>query len=229
MCQHIPKVAAAARDESLKVVTSLRALQPAYRDLNVFVVDAVANSKRSVSDIIFEFHTQVADSKEQYLRSAIQNETKILQKIGSSSMSDESCLSLLRTKVDLDVLLAGIKFSTCIVEIDDQLNEQIAKVYGELDGSSGSPTKNSIYQAFRGLNIFQDPQAIDIKLQEKLEELKKLPTELTDTFQGYVKDFRSQLVPIVAKYKGCLKANDDLLSEAFGITSKQLSVLCEGK
>lgn len=222
-------MAAAARDESLKVVTSLRALQPAYRDLNVFVVDAVANSKRSVSDIIFEFHTQVADSKEQYLRSAIQNESKILQRIQSSSASDEGCLSMLRGKVDLDVLLAGIKFSTCIVEIDDKLNEQITKVYDELDENSGSPTKNSIYQAFRGLNIFQDPQAIDKKLQEKLRELQLLPTELTEELKGYVKDFRSQLVPIVAEYKGCLEDNDELLSQAFGIISKQLAVLCEGK
>lgn len=220
---------AAQREDSLNVVSTLRQVQPAYRDLQNFVVAVVSNAKINSSDVIFAFHEEVSLAKESFLRSAIGQESGALYQInGQNQNLDESCLSLLRSSVQVNINLAGVSFSNCITAVDGRLNAEISQIYQELELNEGSFVNISIYDVFRGQNIFMNPQAITELLQEKLAQLQQSPTGLVTELSELVDGFRSRLDIVRTNYRQCLTANDQLLQTAVNTVLVQLQQICQG-
>lgn len=220
---------AAQREDSLNVVSTLRQVQPAYRDLQNFVVAVVSNAKINSSDVIFAFHEEVSLAKESFLRSAIGQESGALYQInGQNQNLDESCLSLLRSSVQVNINLAGVSFSNCITAVDGRLNDEISQIYQELELNEGSFVNISIYDVFRGQNIFMNPQAITELLQEKLAQLQQSPTGLVTELSQLVDGFRSRLDIVRTNYRQCLTANDQLLQTAVNTVLVQLQQICQG-
>lgn len=220
---------AAQREDSLNVVSTLRQVQPAYRDLQNFVVAVVSNAKINSSDVIFAFHEEVSLAKESFLRSAIGQESGALYQInGQNQNLDASCLSLLRSSVEVNIHLAGVSFSNCITAVDGRLNAEISQIYQELELNEGSFVNISIYDVFRGQNIFMNPQAITELLQEKLAQLQQSPTGLVTELSQLVDGFRSRLDIVRTNYRQCLTANDQLLQTAFNTVLVQLQQICQG-
>lgn len=220
---------AAQREDSLNVVSTLRQVQPAYRDLQNFVVAVVSNAKINSSDVIFAFHEEVSLAKESFLRSAIGQESGALYQInGQNQNLDESCLSLLRSSVQVNINLAGVSFSNCITAVDGRLNAEISQIYQELELNEGSFVNISIYDVFRGQNIFMNPQAITELLQEKLAQLQQSPTGLVTELSQLVDGFRSRLDIVRTNYRQCLTANDQLLQTAVNTVLVQLQQICQG-
>lgn len=220
---------AAQREDSLNVVSTLRQVQPAYRDLQNFVVAVVSNAKINSSDVIFAFHEEVSLAKESFLKSAIGQESGALYQInGQNQNLDESCLSLLRSSVEVNIHLAGVSFSNCITAVDGRLNAEISQIYQELELNEGSFVNISIYDVFRGQNIFMNPQAITELLQEKLAQLQQSPTGLVTELSQLVDDFRSRLDIVRTNYRQCLTANDQLLQTAVNTVLVQLQQICQG-
>lgn len=220
---------AAQREDSLNVVSTLRQVQPAYRDLQNFVVAVVSNAKINSSDVIFAFHEEVSLAKESFLRSAIGQESGALYQInGQNQNLDESCLSLLRSSVEVNIHLAGVSFSNCITAVDGRLNAEISQIYQELELNEGSFVNISIYDVFRGQNIFMNPQAITELLQEKLAQLQQSPTGLVTELSQLVDGFRSRLDIVRTNYRQCLTANDQLLQTAVNTVLVQLQQICQG-
>lgn len=220
---------AAQREDSLNVVSTLRQVQPAYRDLQNFVVAVVSNAKINSSDVIFAFHEEVSSAKESFLRSAIGQESGALYQInGQNQNLDASCLSLLRSSVEVNINLAGVSFSNCITAVDGRLNAEISQIYQELELNEGSFVNISIYDVFRGQNIFMNPQAITELLQEKLAQLQQSPTGLVTELSQLVDGFRSRLDIVRANYRQCLTANDQLLQTAVNTVLVQLQQICQG-
>lgn len=220
---------AAQREDSLNVVSTLRQVQPAYRDLQNFVVAVVSNAKINSSDVIFAFHEEVSSAKESFLRSAIGQESGALYQInGQNQNLDESCLSLLRSSVQVNINLAGVSFSNCITAVDGRLNAEISQIYQELELNEGSFVNISIYDVFRGQNIFMNPQAITELLQEKLAQLQQSPTGLVTELSQLVDGFQSRLDIVRTNYRQCLTANDQLLQTAVNTVLVQLQQICQG-
>lgn len=220
---------AAQREDSLNVVSTLRQVQPAYRDLQNFVVAVVSNAKINSSDVIFAFHEEVSLAKESFLRSAIGQESGALYQInGQNQNLDASCLSLLRSSVEVNIHLAGVSFSNCITAVDGRLNAEISQIYQELELNKGSFVNISIYDVFRGQNIFMNPQAITELLQEKLAQLQQSPTGLVTELSQLVDGFRSRLDIVRTNYRQCLTANDQLLQTAVNTVLVQLQQICQG-
>lgn len=220
---------AAQREDSLNVVSTLRQVQPAYRDLQNFVVAVVSNAKINSSDVIFAFHEEVSLAKESFLRSAIGQESGALYQInGQNQNLDASCLSLLRSSVQVNINLAGVSFSNCITAVDGRLNAEISQIYQELELNEGSFVNISIYDVFRGQNIFMNPQAITELLQEKLAQLQQSPTGLVTELSQLVDGFQSRLDIVRTNYRQCLTANDQLLQTAVNTVLVQLQQICQG-
>lgn len=220
---------AAQREDSLNVVSTLRQVQPAYRDLQNFVVAVVSNAKINSSDVIFAFHEEVSSAKESFLRSAIGQESGALYQInGQNQNLDASCLSLLRSSVEVNIHLAGVSFSNCITAVDGRLNAEISQIYQELELNEGSFVNISIYDVFRGQNIFMNPQAITELLQEKLAQLQQSPTGLVTELSQLVDGFQSRLDIVRTNYRQCLTANDQLLQTAVNTVLVQLQQICQG-
>lgn len=220
---------AAQREDSLNVISSLRQVQPAYRDLQNFVVSVVSNAKINSSDVIFAFHEQISSSKESFLRSAIGKEASTLYQInGQNQNLDASCLNLLRSSIEVNINLAGVSFSNCITAVDGRLNAEISQIYRELELNETSFVNISIYDVFRGQNIFMNPQAITELLQAKLAQLQQSPTGLVAEMSQLVDGFRGRLDLVRAGYGQCLNANDQLLQSAVNTVLVQLQQICQG-
>uniref|UniRef100_A0A8D8FJ30 (northern house mosquito) hypothetical protein n=1 Tax=Culex pipiens TaxID=7175 RepID=A0A8D8FJ30_CULPI len=220
---------AAQREDSLNVISSLRQVQPAYRDLQNFVVSVVSNAKINSSDVIFAFHEQISLSKESFLRSAIGKEASTLYQInGQNQNLDASCLNLLRSSIEVNINLAGVSFSNCITAVDGRLNAEISQIYRELELNETSFVNISIYDVFRGQNIFMNPQAITELLQAKLAQLQQSPTGLVAEMTQLVDGFRGRLDLVRAGYGQCLNANDQLLQTAVNTVLVQLQQICQG-
>lgn len=222
-------VAAAQREQSLNVIDNLRQVQPAYRDLQNFVIAVVSNAKINSSDVIYAFHSEIALAKDSFLRSAISHEASTLYQInGQNANLDSSCLNLLRSSVEVNINLAGVSFSNCINTVDQRLSAEIAQIYTELDVNESSFVNISIYDVFRGQNIFSNPQAIIELLQAKLAQLQQSPTGLVAELASLVDSFRSRLEVVRSNYRQCLTVNDQLLQTAINTVLAQLQQICLG-
>lgn len=220
---------AAQREESLNVISSLRQVQPAYRDLQNFVVSVVSNAKINSSDVIFAFHEEISSSKESFLRAAIGKEASTLYQInGQNQNLDTSCLNLLRSSIEVNINLAGVSFSNCITAVDGRLNAEISQMYRELELNETSFVNISIYDVFRGQNIFMNPQVIIELLQAKLAQLQQSPTGLVAELSQLIDGFRGRLDLVRATYGQCLNANDQLLQTAVNTVLVQLQQICQG-
>lgn len=219
----------AQREDSLNVVNSLRQVQPAYRDLQNFVVAVVSNAKINSSDVIFAFHEEISSVKENFLKSAIRQESTALYQInGQNPNLDASCLNLLRSSVEVNINLAGVSFTNCITAVDGRLNAEISQIYQDLELNEGSFVNISIYDVFSGQNIFLNSQVILERLQAKLVQLQQSPTGLVAELSQRVDDFRDRLDEVRDDYSQCLTVNNQLLQTAYSTVLVQLQQICQG-
>ncbi|XP_055541298.1 uncharacterized protein LOC129727463 [Wyeomyia smithii] len=222
-------LAVAQRETSLSVIDSLRQVQPAYRELQNYVVAAVANAKLNSSDVIYDFHGEIFVAKDNFLRSAVNLEANTLRHIdGQSSETDSSCLGFLRSSIDVNINLAGVSFTNCINVVDTKLKAEIDQVYSHLELNETSFLDISLYDVFRGQNIFVNPQAIIDLLQAKLGQLQQSPTGLIAELSALVDDFRARLDVIRGSYRQCLTVNDQLLQTTINTILIQLQQICMG-
>ncbi|XP_058446239.1 uncharacterized protein LOC131427244 [Malaya genurostris] len=222
-------VTAAQREDSLRVLDSLRQLQPAYRDLQNFVVSAVANAKLNSTAAIYDFHNEIFEAKDNFLRSAINLESNTLRHInGQTSDIDGSCLEFLRSSVDVNINIAGVAFTKCIDAVDARLNAELDQVYEDLLFNESTFVNTSIYSVFRGQNIFVNPQNIIELLQSNLLQLQQTPDNLVAELALVVDGFRARLDVIRGNYRQCLTVSDQILQTTTNTVLIQLQQICLG-
>lgn len=222
-------LASAQRDDSLKVVETMALLPEAYRELQKFVVSAVADAKHNSSDVIYEFHREVYLAKDTFLRSAISLEMNTLYHLNNQPLQvDASCLSLLRSSADLNLQVSGVGFTNCILDVDARLNAEIQQVFNQLQLNESAYIQFSLYDAFAGRNIFQNPQDINDQLYLKLAQLQQTPTELVTQLSALVTDFRTRLEVARATYRQCLTVNNQVFQTAVDLILIQLQQICKG-
>lgn len=222
-------LALAQREDSLKVVEVMSLLPSAYRDLQKYVVSAVADAKYNSSDAVYEFHSEVYLAKDTFLRSAINLELNTLFQLNNQPLQvDAGCLSLLRSSADLNLQVSGVGFTNCIVDVDARLNAEVQQVYNQLQLNESAYVQLSLYDAFVGRNVFQNPQDISDQLLLKLDQLKQEPTELVTELSALVTDFKARLDVVRATYRQCLTVNNQVLQTAVDLILIQLQQVCKG-
>ncbi|XP_062551264.1 uncharacterized protein LOC134216382 [Armigeres subalbatus] len=222
-------LASTQREDSLNVVDVMSLLPTAYRDLQTFVISAVADAKHNSSDAIYDFHREVYLAKDTFLRSAVNMEVNTLYQLNNQPLQvDAGCLTLLRGSADLNLQVSGVGFTNCIVEVDSRLNEEIQQVYDQLQVNESSYVQFSLYDAFVGRNIFQNPQDITDQLYLKLAQLQQTPTELVAQLNSLVSDFRLRLDVARSTYRQCLTVNNQVLQTANDLILIQLQQICRG-
>lgn len=222
-------ITSAQREESLSVVETMALLPAAYRELQNYVVSAISNAKHNSSDAIYEFHNEVYVAKDTFIRSAINLEITTLNHLNNQEVSvDNGCLNLLRSSVDLNLQVSGVGFTNCIVDVDARLNAEIKQIYGQLELNESSYIQFSLYDAFAGRNIFQNPQDIKDQLLIKLAQLQQTPTELVTQLNALIQDFRTRLDVVRATYRQCLTVNNQVYQTAVDLILIQLQQVCKG-
>lgn len=222
-------ITSAQRDESLSVVETMALLPAAYRELQNFVVSVVSNAKHNSSDAIYEFHNEVYLAKDSFIRSAINLEMATLTHLNNQGAQvDNSCLNLLRSSVDLNLQVSGVGFTNCIVDVDARLNSEIQQIFEQLQFNETAYIQFSLYDAFVGRNIFQNPKEIQEQLYQKLAQLQQTPTELVTQLSALVNDFRLRLDVVRAAYRQCLTVNNQVFQTAVDLILIQLQQVCKG-
>ncbi|EAA12626.3 AGAP007745-PA, partial [Anopheles gambiae str. PEST] len=217
------------RETSLRVIDALRDLHPAYKQLRDVVVQAVAGAKLNSSEVIFKFNIDIASRKESFMQTAIKTEANVLRQVNGQSINiDTSCLGFLRQSIDVNMNLAGVSFTNCLNNVDASLASEITRVYAELQVNETSFVNLSVYDVFRGQNVFVNPQTIVDRLVEKLSSLQQAPTELTEELTLLVEAFEGRLGEVRAAYTSCLTMNDQLLQTTLGTVLTQLQQICLG-
>uniref|UniRef100_A0A4Y0BPF4 Protein TsetseEP domain-containing protein n=1 Tax=Anopheles funestus TaxID=62324 RepID=A0A4Y0BPF4_ANOFN len=222
-------VTLAQRETSLRVIDALRELHPAYRELRDVVVNAVAGAKLNSSEVVYKFNVDIASRKESFMQTAIKAEANVLRQVNGQSISvDTSCLGFLRQSVDVNMNLAGVSFTNCLNNVDASLSTEITRVYNELQVNETSFVNLSVYDVFRGQNVFVNPQTIVDRLVEKLSSLQQAPAELTEQLSQLVDAFEGRLGDVRAAYTSCLTMNDQLLQTTLNTVLQQLQQICLG-
>uniref|UniRef100_A0A675B3C1 Secreted protein n=1 Tax=Anopheles darlingi TaxID=43151 RepID=A0A675B3C1_ANODA len=222
-------VTLAQRETSLRVIEALREVHPAYRELRNYVVNAVAGAKLNSSEVVFKFNVDIAERKESFLQSAIKAESGVLRQVnGQSPEVETTCLSFLRQSVDVNMNLAGVSFTNCLNNVDAALSEEVVRIYTELQVNETSYVNLSVYDVFRGQNVFVNPQTIVDRLLEKLSALQQAPVELSLELAELVDAFEARLGDVRAAYAGCLSLNDKLLEQTLNTVLVQLQQICLG-
>lgn len=219
----------AQREDSLNVVDVMGLIPTAYRELQTYVISAVANAKHNSSDAIYDFHREIYEAKNTFLRSAINIESATLYHLNNQpSQLDAGCLNLLRSSTDVNLQVSGVGFTNCIVDIDARLNAEIQQIYSALNVNESAYVQFSLYDAFAGRNIFQNPQDISDQLYLKLAQLQQIPTELVAQLSTLVSDFRLRLDVARSSYRQCLTVNNQVLQTANDLILIQLQQICKG-
>uniref|UniRef100_A0A182MTU3 Protein TsetseEP domain-containing protein n=1 Tax=Anopheles culicifacies TaxID=139723 RepID=A0A182MTU3_9DIPT len=222
-------VTLAQRETSLRVIDALRELHPAYKELRDVVVNAVAGAKLNSSEVVYKFNVDIASRKESFMQTAIKAEANVLRQVNGQSISvDTSCLGFLRQSVDVNMNLAGVSFTNCLNNVDASLSTEITRVYNELQVNETSFVNLSVYDVFRGQNVFVNPQSIVDRLVEKLSSLQQAPVELTEELSLLVDAFEGRLGDVRAAYISCLTMNDQLLQNTLNTALLQLQQICLG-
>lgn len=222
-------ITSAQREDSLSVVETMALLPAAYRELQNFVISVVSNAKHNSSDAIYEFHNEVYLAKDTFVRSAINLELSTLNHLNNQDAEvDNGCLNLLRNSVDLNLQVSGVGFTNCITDVDVRLNAEVQKIYNQLQLNESAYVQLSLYEAFIGRNIFQNPQEIQDQLHVKLAQLQQTPTELVAQLGALVTDFRSRLDVVRATYRQCLTVNNQVYQTAVDLVLIQLQQVCKG-
>uniref|UniRef100_A0A182JQM4 Protein TsetseEP domain-containing protein n=1 Tax=Anopheles christyi TaxID=43041 RepID=A0A182JQM4_9DIPT len=222
-------VSLAQRETSLRVIDALRELHPAYKQLRDVVVQAVAGAKLNSSEVVYKFNIDIASRKETFMQTAIKTEASVLRQVNGQGVSiDTSCLGFLRQSIDVNMNLAGVSFTNCLNNVDASLASEITRVYAELQVNETSFVNLSVYDVFRGQNVFVNPQTIVDRLVEKLSSLQQAPVELTEELAQLVDAFEGRLGDVRAAYTSCLTMNDQLLQTTLGTVLTQLQQICLG-
>uniref|UniRef100_A0A182QV91 Protein TsetseEP domain-containing protein n=1 Tax=Anopheles farauti TaxID=69004 RepID=A0A182QV91_9DIPT len=225
----VVNVSQAQRETSLKVVDALRDLHPAYQQLRDLVVNAVAGAKINSSEVIYNFNMEIASRKESFLQTAIQSEANVLRQVNGQAVTvDTSCLGFLRQSVDVNMNLAGVSFSNCLNNVDASLSSEVARIYTELQVNETSFVNLSVYDVFRGQNVFVNPQTIVDRLVERFSSLQQAPVELVGELTELVDAFAARLGGVQAAYSSCLSINDQLLQNTLSTALQQLQQICLG-
>uniref|UniRef100_A0A182Q6L8 Protein TsetseEP domain-containing protein n=1 Tax=Anopheles farauti TaxID=69004 RepID=A0A182Q6L8_9DIPT len=218
------------REPSIEVLTALKELQPRYREIQDFVINRLTDARLNSSQVIFNFHTDVIDSKDRYVRATIDEEDQLVGILERQPEAiDRTCLGFVRSSVDMNVNLVGVSYTNCIVRVDDALAGIVADFYQTIQADETQYTGSDLFGAFRGENIFHAPDSIVQKLTEKLEELRDNPTYIATELFDMIVEFEVELGQVKEGYDGCLESGTQLLRNALDIARTQVVQVCQGQ
>uniref|UniRef100_A0A182PCX0 Protein TsetseEP domain-containing protein n=1 Tax=Anopheles epiroticus TaxID=199890 RepID=A0A182PCX0_9DIPT len=218
------------REPSLEVMSALKELQPRYREIQDYATNRLTEARLNSSQVIFNFHTDVITSKDEFVRSTIEEELGVLTILDRQPESvDRTCLGFVRSSVDMNVNLVGVSYTNCIVRVDDSLAGIVQEFYQTIQQDETVYTGSGLFGVFRGENIFHAPASLMQKLTEKLEELRENPTFIATELFDLIVEFEQELKEVKTDYDGCLESGMQLLQSALEIARAQVAQVCQGQ
>ncbi|KFB49643.1 hypothetical protein ZHAS_00017662 [Anopheles sinensis] len=218
------------REPAIEVMNALRELQPRYREIQDFVINRLTEARLNSSQVIFNFHNEVIDSKDQFVRRAIAEEQGVLTIVDRQLESvDRTCLGFVRNSVDMNINLVGVSYTNCITRVDDSLAGIVMDFYRTIQADETQYSGASLFDVFRGENIFHTPGNLVEKLNKRLEELRENPSYIANELFDVITEFEDELHEVKDEYDGCLGSGTQLLLSTLDIARMQIVQVCQGQ
>uniref|UniRef100_A0A182IZ49 Protein TsetseEP domain-containing protein n=1 Tax=Anopheles atroparvus TaxID=41427 RepID=A0A182IZ49_ANOAO len=223
-------VAMGQREPAIEVMNALRELQPRYREIQDFVINRLTEARLNSSQVIYTFHSEIIDSKDKFVRSAIAEEQGVLTILDRQLESvDRTCLGFVRSTVDMNINLVGVSYTNCITRVDDSLAGIVAEFYRTIQQDESQYTGGGLFDVFRGENIFHAPSTLVEKLNKRLEELGQNPTYIASELFDLITEFEEELHTVKDVYDGCLGSGTQLLLATLDLARTQIVQVCQGQ
>lgn len=218
------------RENSLLVIETMREIQPLYKQLQDYVVNQLSEAKLNSSNLVYQLHSDVIETKESFVLAAIDEERQVHEIIAYQPSSvNPMCLELIRMSSDVNVNIAGISFTNCMVQVDNSFNGTLGRFYDLLQGGETLHSVSALFDVFEGENIFQNPEGIIEKLNIRMEELMKDPEFIASELLDHVEEFEKELDELKEHYKVCLDDGVKLLLVALDLARTQVVQVCFGQ
>uniref|UniRef100_A0A182JQM3 Protein TsetseEP domain-containing protein n=1 Tax=Anopheles christyi TaxID=43041 RepID=A0A182JQM3_9DIPT len=218
------------REPTIEVMEALKELQPRYREIQDYAINRLTEARLNSSQVIFNFHSDIIISKDQFVRETIEEELGVMTILDRQPEAvDRTCLGFVRSSVDMNVNLVGVSYTNCIVRVDDSLADIVQEFYTTIQQDETQFTGSGLFGVFRGENIFHTPANLMQKLAEKLEELRENPTFIATELFDMIVEFEQELKQVKTGYDGCLESGMQLLQSALEIARTQVTQVCQGQ
>ncbi|EAT33958.1 AAEL013779-PA [Aedes aegypti] len=218
------------RENSLQVIETMRELQPLYKQLQDHIVNQLSEAKLNSSSLVYQLHSDVIETKENFVVAAIDEERQVHDIISHQpSTVNAMCLNFIRMSAEVNVNIAGVSFTNCMVQVDNSFNETLGQFYDLLQAGETLHSVSALFDVFEGENIFHDPDSIVEKLNARMEELVKDPEFIATELLDHVEEFEKELDELKEHYKVCLDEGVKLLVTALDLARTQVVQVCLGQ
>ncbi|XP_055644530.1 uncharacterized protein LOC129780366 [Toxorhynchites rutilus septentrionalis] len=226
-------IISAHRQRTYDALEKLKEAQNEFNDFREYVNFEVTNAKHNSTETLVRFYSTVLQFKELYLQHAIWKEEETLYQIQSQTLYpstnlDYTCLDFTRVLVEDNMNVAGVQFTHCILDVDEQIKAELTRVLGEMRHDSEVAMMNAL-GSLNQTNIIANPDQVIENIQSQLNALKRLPNEITSELTVTIQDFGANLGIIGNAYRACLVQNDNILKASFDNIHTQLVRVCRGR
>lgn len=211
------------RQSSLDVIETMKSLQPIYKKLQDNVVHRLSEAKLNSSNLLYNLHTDIVETKEKFVIAAIDEEHQILTAIENQPEHvNPTCLMFVRSSANMSVNLAGVSYSNCIREVDLSLNDTLTKFNEVLNAEETMGTLPGLFDVFENENIFHDPTSLIKKLNTRMQDLTNGTWSIGN---GLPVDFHM----LKQRYEKCLDGGVQMLYQALDLARTQIGQICLGQ
>ncbi|XP_055597583.1 uncharacterized protein LOC129747401 [Uranotaenia lowii] len=223
----------ANRSDTNDAAERLKDAQTEYDNFRAHIQDEVEKAKLASNQGLVDFLNVVVEIKELFLQQAIWAEEEVLYQIDSQTLFpaieiNYKCLDFSRVLTENNMDVAGVEFSNCILDVDDQVKVEMEQVLNEMQ-QDGEVAELNVLGAMNRTNIITHPDQVLQNIERNLAVLKTLDTRIINELNVSINTFTARLGLIGKAYRACLMENDNILKAAFDNIRSQLVQICKGR
>lgn len=208
------------------ILVSASSLVQAEREDPLQVFPQLKRSRRIVAgfaSFLAASQSDVILSEESFIRTSISDESALLKELTGDDVqaSGPQCTQFVRQSSNVLMSLAGIAYSNCFNDADDQVFNELSKI-SELQLTREQYEQFNLLGAFRGENIFVDPSQIRDKLLARSQALVNIPTVSSESLDA----LRVAFGEIRTNFQSCMAAAQARLADNLKFASQQVRAIC---
>ncbi|XP_019550629.4 uncharacterized protein LOC109420661 [Aedes albopictus] len=206
-----PSLVQAEREDPLQVFPQLKRSRRIVAGFSSFLAAAQ-------SDVIL--------SEESFIQSSISDESSLLRQLTGDDVqaNGPQCVGFIRESSNILMNLAGIAYTNCFNDADDQVFIELSKI-SELQLTREQYEQFNLLGAFRGENIFVDPSRIRDKLLARSQALASIPAVSAETLEA----LRVAFGEIKTSFQSCMADAQARLADNLKFSARQVRAICAGE
>ncbi|XP_058454385.1 uncharacterized protein LOC131432256 [Malaya genurostris] len=223
----------ADRQETINAIERLKDAQESYDNFRDYVIKETTNAKLRATNSLIEFYEDVLQIKELFLQQSLWAEEEMVYQINSQTIYptinvNYKCINFTRILVGYDMNVAGVHFTNCALDVDEQIKVEIVQVIDDMQQDTEIAQWNALGTMNR-TNIILRPDETIPKIKEQQQYLETLIPLITAELNLAINKFSANLGALGKSFRACSMDNDNILKAAFDNIKSQIVQICKGR